>query len=92
MKEKERRGASRSAPARVLVFHPPGDKKAASSTVGSPTPPQSVRSVLRIHRFRLDRVEREDARWLAERLDGQSRRFVTRVTLDVDHRLRAVEA
>ncbi len=35
----------------------------------------------RMRRFRLERAPREDAAWLARRLDRESRRFATRVTL-----------
>lgn len=44
---------------------------------------------MRIHGFRLHRASREDSRWLAERLDRESRRAGTRVRLRDDGRLEA---
>lgn len=43
---------------------------------------------MRIRRFRLERPEPDDARWLAGRLDRESRRFGARILLDDHHRLR----
>ncbi|MDI1451909.1 CapA family protein [Polyangium sp. 6x1] len=43
---------------------------------------------LRIRHFRLNRVERADARWLAERLHRESRRFGAQIVLDEDDTLR----
>lgn len=42
---------------------------------------------MRIRRFRLERASDEDTRWLAERLDRESRRFGARVERSADDRL-----
>lgn len=42
----------------------------------------------RMRRFRLERAGAADAQWLAQRLDGECRRFGARITLDAEHCLK----